>query len=43
MAAGATAAAMAAKKYTPLEVQRVQGACSLMPAIYEAEILEIFA
>jgi hypothetical protein len=28
MAAGATAAAMAAREYTPFEVQRIQAACS---------------
>jgi hypothetical protein len=42
MAAGATVAAMAAKEYSPLEVQRIQAACSLAPAIYEAELPEVF-
>jgi hypothetical protein len=42
MAAGATAAAMAAKEYNPFEVQKIQAACTLGPAIYQAELPEVF-
>jgi hypothetical protein len=42
MAAGAATAALATRIYTPLEIQKIQAACSLEPAIYEAELPEVF-
>jgi hypothetical protein len=42
MAAGATAAAVAAREYSPLEVQRIQAAYSLTLAAYAADLPEIF-
>jgi hypothetical protein len=42
MAAGAATAALATKVYTPLEIQKIQAACSLAPAIYDSELPEIF-
>jgi hypothetical protein len=38
----ATAAAMAPREYTPLEVQRIQVACTLLPSAYTTQRLEIF-
>jgi hypothetical protein len=42
MAVGAAVAASAAREYTPLEVQHIQVACTLTPAIYEADLPEVF-
>jgi hypothetical protein len=42
MAAGATAAATAAREYSPFKVQRIQAACTLTPNVYSAELPKVF-